>query len=222
MATQKSTTTTAKKQDKPLTPKQAVAKANNLLKGIDNSSVAIKKHQAAIEASVEQVKVLVDGIGNQPAPTPKAVKAPTAKPAAKASTEKSTATTKTAKPVTKTAKPAQAKKAAVAKAPKEAKTNEDSGPTIKEAAIAVLRKEGKAMKAADIWHVAQQTYSRTWSRQVLYNALNKNTEIFVRDGDEFGLSQKANVVAVTNGKKDDDADDFVERVSKNETVSTVM
>lgn len=220
MAIQKSTATTdktatPKKQDKPLTPKQVVAKANNLLKGIDNSSVAIKKHQATIEASVEQVRNLVDGIGNQPAPAPKPVKA-----AAPKSTEK-VATKPTAKPAAKAAKAAMPKKATPVKAAKTATSTEDSGPTIKEAAIAVLRKEGKAMKAADIWHTAQKTYNRTWSRQVLYNALNKNTDIFVRSGDDFGLNPKVSTVVPTNGKKDD-ADAFVERVSKNETVSTVM
>lgn len=229
MASQKNTQTKTKtptdsmkkneKQEKPMTPKQAVTKATSLLRGIDNSTGIIKKHQEVIDRSIEQVKSIVAGIGNQsvaPAPTVNA------KPSAKPVVAK-----KSAKP----AKPASAKKASGPKAaPKAAQKPvakpaqaQSQGPTIKDAAIAVLKENGGVMKASEIWHKAQEKFSRTWSRQVLYNAFDKNPDIFVQTGDGYKYGGVAKQAQATGMKREDkDVDSFIERASKNEAVSSVL
>ncbi len=239
-----------------LTPKQAEVKANSLLRGIDNSIATIKKNQQIIEDNTKEIRGIVTGLGNQaqatpkPAAKPAAAKPATAKPDAKVAKPAAKPAAKKAvmaKPAkaAKPAKPAKAAKPAKEQAAKPAKPAKaasgapsQDGPTIKEAAIEVLRGGGK-MKAADIWHQAQTKFGRTWSRQVLYNALNKNPQVFKKTGDEFELaagaakaaaathapaepeSAKAPVAASQSGKEEE-VDAFVKKAAETRGVQQVI
>lgn len=206
------------KQEKTLTPKQAAIKAGSLLRGIDNSTVAIKKHQEIIEHSIEQVKSIVAGIGNQVVAQPAASK-PTPASKAKSTTKKD----KPAKPAKATvAKKASTTPPKAAQKPAQAQS-QSPGTTIKDAAIAVLKENGGVMKASEIWHKAQEKFKRTWSRQVLYNAFDKNPDIFVQAEGGYKYGGVAKQVQVTTLKQDDkDVDSFIARASKNEAVSNVL
>jgi hypothetical protein len=201
------------KQEKPLTTKQAATRADSLLRGIDNSAVAIKKHQEIIEQNIEQVRSIVAGIGNQTTVSSTVPKSSTSKSAVKKPEAK---TTKKAAP-----KPASKPSQKAAQKPSQ-KAEQPQGPTIKEAAATVLKESGGVLKASEIWHKAQEKYKRTWSRQVLYNALTKNQDIFVPSGDGYRYGGVAKPAQTVSPKRESDVDSFIEKASKNEAVSNVL
>ena len=173
-----------------LTTKQATIKIGKLLKGIDNSTAQIQKHQSVIEGSVPELQKLVGGLANQISQTPaKPVKAP-------------------AKAVeAKTTMKAPAKAKAPAKVKPKVKSPVAGRPSLKQAVQSVMIPATGPMTAADIWKTTVGQYGY-WSRQSLYNAL-KDEKLFVRtDDDKFLLT-----VAGKKLKTDDKADAFVAGVA---------
>ena len=209
------------------TPKQAIARINSLLKGIDNSVIAINKQKAVLTDAVKEMKGLMGGLSNvqtakveksAPAPKPESKSKPaTKKPAAKKPAAKKPAAKKPAAKAAKAAKkPApEAKKSAPAKPAKAASSSEkktvEGRPLLKDAVKQILADKNQ-MSAADIWKKATSKWGY-WSRQSLYNVL-KDEKSFSRHEDQFSLF---------NNKVDDaEAESFISQVESSQAVSSVQ
>lgn len=203
----------AQKSDtKSLSPKQAKAKFDSILSGIDNNSVLIAKKMSTIDEQVKQLAAVApiafQPTAAKPAPaakvaavkTPKPAKVPAAKPAKEP---------KVAKPAQKTAPKASAKPAA--------KTAVEKIP-LKQVLKMILQAGGNEYTAAnELYKTAIAKYG-SWSRQSLYNAL-KDTKTFVREGDNYKLAEKQNVAPSTATGEKDEADRFVAKVEGDTAVS---
>lgn len=201
-----------------LTAKQANIKISKLLKGIDNSSTQISKHQSLIEDAVPELQKLLVGLANSPVqPAKSNGQKPVAKPAAKPAAKSAAA-----KPVAKSAKktPTKAPAKAVKIDPKPAakpkagkpKPPVSGRPSLKQAIQNVMSNGSGPMSAADIWKAATGQYGY-WSRQSLYNAL-KDEKLFSRNDDKFSLLAKA--------KSDAKAEEFVATVAADPSISKVV
>ena len=154
-------TKTKKPAKKPAkkTPKQAIARINSLLKGIDNSVLVINKHKTVLNDAVKEARSLMGGLSNlQAAPAKKPVKKTEIK---KPAPEKSVPA-KPGKPV-------------------------EGRPSLKEAVKQIIVAGGNPMTAADIWKQATAKWGY-WSRQSLYNVL-KDEKSFSRAGEKFSMSR---------------------------------
>lgn len=216
------------------------AKAQKLLRGIDNETVAIKKDQEklnarvkAVQESTRVVQTLIGGISNAALaapsaqkPAPAQAKKPAAKPQAQAKKPaakvrakpqaKKPAAKAQAKPAQKAAPKAQAKKPAAKAAPKadKPKAPVSNRPPLKKVITDILAKNGKPMGAAEIYKEACQKFGY-WSRQSLYNAL-KDARSFSKDGDGFRAASPKSTTT------DVEAEDFVKKVEGNAATSTVV
>lgn len=212
-----------KTQKKPVkkvkkTPKQAIARINSLLKGIDNSVVAINKNKIVLNDAVKEVRSLMGGLSNFTAPAKPQAKKPEVKKATPAK-----------KPETKPAKKPEVKKVIPAKKPEVKKASPvklastkpaatkpgkpvDGRPSLKEAVKQVILANNGTMSAADIWKQATTKWGY-WSRQSLYNVL-KDEKSFSRQGEKFALAHST--------VDDAEADKFVQQVESNTVVSNVQ
>jgi hypothetical protein len=169
-------------KNQTVTPKQAQIKIASLLKGIDNSVVASNKHAKIINDNTKQVKTLLSSISNAKPVKPVAAK-PVKKPAKPAKPAKKPVAAKPVKkPAKKPTKPVVAKPVKpVASKPVESKpvpagkTAAVAGrPILKDAIKEILvANNNKAMPAAEIYKQTTAKYGY-WSRQSLYNALEKS------------------------------------------------
>ena len=189
---------TTKTKTKPPTPKQAVVKVQNLLKGIDNSMSVINREKGKVLDSMKQVKGLVGGLSN----VAQEKVAKTAKPAKKAAK----------KPAKKAAK----KVSKPAKATKSAKPAANGRPPLKEALVQIFKEHGP-MTPAEAKKLAIEKWGY-WSSQSLYNAINKNTDTFKKNG------EKVELVGGGSSKKttSPEVEDFVSKVEKDESVSKTV
>jgi hypothetical protein len=153
-------------KNQTVTPKQAQIKIASLLKGIDNSVIASNKHTKIINDNTKQVKTLIASISNaKPVATKPAAKP--AKPAKKPAAAKPTVVKKPAKPVI--TKPVESKPVPAGKT-----VAVEGRPILKDAIKEILVANGsKAMVAAEIYKQTTAKYGY-WSRQSLYNALEKS------------------------------------------------
>jgi hypothetical protein len=200
-----------------LTAKQTTIKIGKLLKGIDNSTAQIRKHQSVIEGSVPELQKLFGGLANSPAPPkPNGQKAP-------AKTKASPKPAKVpAKATAKTPAKAPAKAKTPAKTPSLAKDKPKTNkvkppvvgrPALKQAAQNVMSSNGGVMTAADIWKATVSQYGY-WSRQSLYKAL-EDEKVFTRNSEnKFSLVGKS--------KSDDKADAFVADVAADVAISKII
>ena len=206
--------TKTKTQKAKKTPKQAVARINSLLKGIDNSVVAINKQKAVLSDAVKEVRSLMGGLSNiQTVPAKKLeakVKAAVkpAKPAkvVKAAPAKKALPVKAASAKKLEVKAASAKKALPVKPGKAI----EGRPSLKEVVKQVIITG--PLTAADIWKQATSKWGY-WSRQSLYNVL-KDEKVFARQGEKFAL--------VNSMVDDAEAEKFVKQVESNQAVSSVQ
>jgi len=202
---------TAKTKTKPPTPKQAVVKVQNLLKGIDNSMSVINREKGKVLDSMKQVKGLVGGLSN--IAQEKAVK--TAKPVKKAAKKPVKKAAKN--PVKKAPVKKAAKKASKpAKATKSAKPAANGRPPLKEALVQIFKEHGP-MTPAEAKKLAIEKWGY-WSSQSLYNAINKNTDTFKKNGEKVELVGKSSSKKTTSPE----VEDFVSKVEKDESVSKTV
>ncbi len=193
------------------------AKAQRILRGIDNNvAAAVKlrgqadKKLAQVVKDAAEIRGIVAGISN-------AALAPPSTSDAKKDTPKPT------KAEAKKATPKPAKKATPAKAKSPAKeaASEDlnvNRPDLDGVIHSILEKAGKALTAAEVYHGCQQLATakgfKVWSRQSLYNQL-KNVKRFSKTGDgaaaRFGNADKS----------DSEADKFVEKVARDSVAASV-
>ena len=199
------------------TPKQAIARINSLLKGIDNSVIAINKQKAVLTDAVKEMKGLMGGLSNvQTAKVEKSAPAPKPESKSKPATKKPAAKKPAAKAAKAAKKPApEAKKSAPAKPAKAASSSEkktvEGRPLLKDAVKQILADKNQ-MSAADIWKKATSKWGY-WSRQSLYNVL-KDEKSFSRHEDQFSLF---------NNKVDDaEAESFISQVESSQAVSSVQ
>ena len=226
--TKKKTNTDTKTQQAPKPAKiktktevrNASAQADKLVRGMDNNSVSIQKHQQEIEKKIAEnaksavtVRSLIAGISNvaltaQPAPAPaKAKTAAKAKPAAKAA----------AKPASKSASGGV-----------EWRTKHKLDIVARD----IVASADKPLTAAEIYHGCE-AYAKKhafkdengdddcWSRQSLYNQL-KIVARFTKSGDGATATyQNAASKAASKAATDQDADEYVKKVEKNQTVANV-
>jgi len=197
---------TTKTKTKPPTPKQAVVKVQNLLKGIDNSMSVINREKGKVLDSMKQVKGLVGGLSN----VAQEKVAKTAKPAKKAAKKPAKKAAK--KPAKKAAK----KVSKPAKATKSAKPAANGRPPLKEALVQIFKEHGP-MTPAEAKKLAIEKWGY-WSSQSLYNAINKNTDTFKKNG------EKVELVGGGSSKKttSPEVEDFVSKVEKDESVSKTV
>ena len=214
--------------------RNASAQADKLVRGMDNNSVAIQKHQQEIEKKIAEnaksavtVRSLIAGISNAALTAPAAP----AKPAAQAKPAK--AAKQPAKPAAKAAqakaKPA-AKSALKAKpAPKAPESGGDlngkKGFKLDVVARDIIASAGKPLTAAEIYHgceaIAKKNGFKVWSRQSLYNQL-KITTRFTKSGDGAAATfQNAGSKASPKSATDQDAEEYVKKVEKNQAVANV-
>lgn len=214
-----------KTQKKAKNPKQAVARINTLLRGIDNSVIAINKHKTIVTDAVKEVKTLMGGLSNPQTPT---------KPAEKAPVKPGLAKTKPAKVAKKPAKPAKAPAKAVKppKAPKPAKKAPAKAPKPeKKPLVEKTAKPAKAAKAAvsvkdQIRHVLKagsmssgeilKAIEAKWgarSRQSLYHAL-QDTRLVTKHEGKYTL--------VTAKVGDSEAEEFIKQVENSQAVAEVQ
>lgn len=182
---------------KKQTPKQLQIQAGKLLRGIDNSTTAIKAHQKKIDEALPALKQTLVSLS-----APAEVKA--AKPTKAEKTEKK------AKPekVKAVAKPPKTEKKAEkkpAKAEKKAAKPDENRPPLKTVATEILT-EKKRVSRKDLYTaVAKHGYSRP----SFANMLKKNGELFTVDKEGF--------VTLVNGKSSEDSEDvdtFVNNVTQ--------
>jgi hypothetical protein len=195
------TKTKTKTRTQNLTVKQAQVKVTNLLKGIDNNNVAISKKLEENENAVKQVQMLF----------PSALTQPDVKPAQ-------------AKDL-KTAKKAKAKETATNEAVKQTKTKpaaktatQDNRPPLKQVIVEILTKAGKSVGAAEIFRTACAEYG-TWSRQSVYNALEKH---FERADEGYKLHEKVISNSQRSPDEKDEADLFVDSVEAVQSTASVV
>ncbi len=212
----------AKPAPTTLSPKQAQVKITTLLKGIDNSSITIRKHQDLMTESVRKVQDLIPAIAavpaQKPVPAAKPAKVPAAKPAkpAKPAKEPTPAAKKSAvvKPAAKSvAKPAV----------KVATT--DNRPPFKQVISEIITKNGGPLEANEIFKAAENKAATGgydgWSRQSLYMAL-KDTKKFAKTEGGYGLAAVAPSRDAIVSTGDEDAEAFINSVEKNQEVSAVI
>jgi len=216
-------TKTKKPAKKPAkkTPKQAIARINSLLKGIDNSVLVINKHKTVLNDAVKEARSLMGGLSNlqaAPAKKPEAKKpeakkpAPAKKPALAKKPVKKTEIKKPA-PAKKPVKKTEIKKPAPEKSvPAKPGKPVEGRPSLKEAVKQIIVAGGNPMTAADIWKQATAKWGY-WSRQSLYNVL-KDEKSFSRAGEKFSMSRST--------VDDAEADKFVQQVESNTVVSNVQ
>jgi hypothetical protein len=218
--------------------RNSTARAEKILRGIDNDVMAIESRTKAVGQKAEEFKKILSGLSNTalsssetkkapekaaPKPAAKPAAKPAQKPAAKKPAPKKPAPAPkkqaAAKPATKAAAKPAAKKAAPAAKPaaKKSAPAEDR-PKLVDVAASILQKAGKALPAAEIYRDACKAHGY-WSRQSLYNALEK--PIFVKKGDgasaTFDLKDRSSASA-----SDSEADNFVSKVAADPATSAVL
>ena len=201
-------TKTKKPAKKPAkkTPKQAIARINSLLKGIDNSVLVINKHKTVLNDAVKEARSLMGGLSNLQA-------APAKKPEAKKPEAKKPAPAKKPALAKKPVKKTEIKKPAPEKSvPAKPGKPVEGRPSLKEAVKQIIVAGGNPMTAADIWKQATAKWGY-WSRQSLYNVL-KDEKSFSRAGEKFSMSRST--------VDDAEADKFVQQVESNTVVSNVQ
>ena len=191
-------TTKNQSQSKSYTPKQAQIKIESLLRGIDNNNAVIDSRQQQTKEAVKEIQKVLPAATAATAPA-KAEK----KPATAKANGKATATKPTAKA---NGKPAS-------------KPSEDNRPPLKQVITKVLTKAGKPISAAEIYRTACAGEHK-WSRQSVYNALEKH---FDRTGDDYKVRPAPAAASTrTASGEADEADRFVEAVENNQATSAVV
>lgn len=204
-----------KTEVKPPTPKQAHIKIQTLLKGIDNSTAAVDKHQTIVKKNTDDIKKLVSGLE---------VQAPKAAPAVKAAPVAKTPAAKKVAPVAVKAakKAAPAAKKAVAAKNGAAKSNENR-PPLKDVLRGFINDAGAGVSAADLYNrskdFAAKNQAEEWSRQSVYNAL-KDAKTFTKKGNEY-VNAGSNSSASPK-VSDDEAEQFVEKAASQNETSTLV
>ena len=156
---------------KPASTKQLLITTSRLLKGIDNSTGAIRSHQKKIDAALPELKEALSALSVS-SQTPVAAKA-----------DKKVAASKPAKADKKAPKPEKAAKAApkAAKAAKPEKNKADR-PQLKSVVTAILTAERRVSKKALLDTV---TKKHGYSRPSFSNLLKKNEALFLVDSEGF-------------------------------------
>jgi hypothetical protein len=188
------------------TPKQMLARVQTLLRGIDNSVLAIEKHKTFVDDAVKEVKSLVGGI--EDVTDWASDKSPESKPVVNKleSKKKPEMELCLGKPklekATKVAVPTSVTSTKVKKAPV------DGRPSLKEVVRQIVAND--SMSAAEIWNQATEKWGY-WSRQSLYNVL-KDGRLFSKQDDKFSLANHFM----------DEAEKFIKQVADNQVVKNVQ
>lgn len=194
-------------KNQTITPKQAEIKITSLLRGIDNSVIAVEKNRDIIQSNTKEIRNLIPGLAAGQAPAAKTAKVKVAKPVKLAKI----VAAKLAKPVSKSIPPSKkpASKASASKPPPV-----QGRPSLKEAISKLLSDNGgKPMKAADIYNKAVLKYGY-WSHQSLYNAL-EDSKLFSKTDDGYTSAAKA-------GEPQDETDSFVDTLDKKSPAASAV
>ena len=165
---------------KPASTKQLLITTSRLLKGIDNSTGAIRSHQKKIDAALPELKEALSAlsVSSQTPVAAKADKKVAASKPAKAD-KKAPKPEKAAKAAPKAAKAAKPEKAAKAAKPEK---NKADRPQLKSVVTAILTAERRVSKKALLDTV---TKKHGYSRPSFSNLLKKNEALFLVDSEGF-------------------------------------
>lgn len=193
--------------NKQPTVKQLQSAASRLLKGIDNSTAAIKSHQTRIGEMVPELRQTLTALSNT-----------TPKPVVKAVARVEKAAVKTAKKV-----PVKKEKTAKKDRPKPVKKAEATGerPALHNAVGIVLAETGPLSKA-DLHRELQTRYGFN-SKPSLYSVLKSRSNEFVTgSGGLVSLASHSKDVVVSSYTAKDEVNEFVNKVASDQSVAQAL
>jgi hypothetical protein len=211
--------TKTKNSTTTLTPKQATAKAQTLLRGIDNNNAAIAKKLEDNQEAAQQLHVIIPQFTGLTNSTETVVRTapksttPTKTPTAKKTAKKAAV----AKTTNGTAKKTVSKAAAKPVAKPAAKT--EDRPKLPILIREIISANGnQAMGSAEVFRAVTQDHK--FSRQSVYNSLDKH---FVMVGEKPNQKYKNHPTATKAATGEpDEADAFIEKVEANSGTAAVV